>query len=147
MKSHEHSHGWCSLRIRFDERELELLKGAEQVRGAAFAHTTRPEVLRTALGLAKAGQKLGVAAPRASVSLDESEVGLLLEALRYATDEVRRAAASRPQDNQAAARPEPVMTAFPELVQKGLWRSFGLIRELDALATRLQVALHGAAHH
>ena len=26
-------HGWCSLRLRFDQRELELLAGAEQLRG------------------------------------------------------------------------------------------------------------------
>ena len=135
----EQTHGWCSLRLRFDGRELELLKGAEEVRGASLAHTTRPEGLRSALSLAKAGRKLGVASPGASVSLDESEVGLLLEALRFATDEVRQT--TRTEDHQDATRREAVMAAFPELVQKGTWRSFGLLRELEALAARLSVAL------
>jgi len=35
------------------------------------------------------------------------------------------------------------MSAFPELAQKGLWRSFGLVRELEAVAARLQEALKG----
>ena len=127
----EQTHGWCSLRLRFDGRELELLKGAEEVRGASLAHTTRPEGLRSALSLAKAGRKLGVARPGASVSLDEIEVGLLLEALRFATDEVRQT--TRTEDHQDATR--------REAVAKGTWRSFGLLRELEALAARLSVAL------
>jgi len=51
------------LRLRFEERELTLLKGAEQLRGVALAQNARPQVLRTALNLAKAGHKTGVAAP------------------------------------------------------------------------------------
>lgn len=135
----DQSYGWCSLRLRFDGRERELLRGAEQVRGAALAQSTRPGGLRSALTLAKAGRKLGLAGPGVSVSLEESEVGLLLEALRFATDEVRQTA--RVEDGQDAARRETVMAAFPELVQKGTWRSFGLIRELEALANRLSSAL------
>ena len=34
------------------------------------------------------------------------------------------------------------MAAFPELVDRGVWRSFGLTRELETLATRLQTALN-----
>jgi hypothetical protein len=49
-------HGWCSLRLRFEQRELELLRHAEQLRGAVMAHTARPAELRSALTLAKAGQ-------------------------------------------------------------------------------------------
>jgi hypothetical protein len=135
----EQGHGWCSLRLRFDARELELLRGAEHLRGRALAHTARPEVLRTALTLAKIGQKLGAAAPGASISLEESEVGLLLEALRYGKDEVQHA--SHQHEGDDAARHEAVMAAFPELSQKGLWRSFGLIREIEALVARLQTAL------
>ena len=66
----EASHGWCSLRLRFDGRELELLKDAEQLRGSAFAHTARPEVLRTALSLARAGHKIGAASDGDSISLE-----------------------------------------------------------------------------
>jgi hypothetical protein len=127
------------LRLRFDERELVLLRGAEQVRGAALAHTSRPAQLRMALNLAKAGHKLGHADAGSSVSLEEGELSLLLEAVRYAIDEVHRAA--RPSDDSEDRRREAVMAAFPELVERGAWRSFGLGRELEALATRLQTAL------
>jgi hypothetical protein len=127
-------HGWCSLRLRFDERELELLRGAEQVRGATMARTARPDELRSALTLAKAGQKVAQAAPGAIVVLDETELGLLLEAVRQAVPQVQ--AAARPEaDNQA------VMAAFPELVEKGTWRAFGLVRDLESLANRLTTAL------
>ena len=142
----EQSHGWCSLRLRFDERELELLRGGERVRGAALATRTRPEVLRTALTLAKAGRTLGSARAGSLVSLDESEVGLFVEALRFASEEVQWAA--RQQNGNAhdsRSRLDVVMAAFPELPEKGLWRSFGLVRELDALAIRLECALTGGA--
>jgi len=137
----EQGHGWCSLRLRFDARELELLRGAEHLRGVALAHTARPDVLRTALTLAKTGHKLSVAAPGSSISLEEAEVGLLLDALRFGTEEVQHAA--REQGGADATRRDGVMSAFPELAQKGLWRSFGLVRELEALAARLQEALKG----
>jgi len=140
QREHEQSHGWCSLRLRFEARELTLLKGAEQLRGVALAHTARPQVLRTALNLAKAGHKLGVAAPGSSIVLEESEVGLLLEALRFATEEVRWA--TRAQEDLDARRRDAVLTAFPELVDRGVWRSFGLSRELETVAARLQTALN-----
>jgi len=127
------------LRLRFDQRELALLRAAEQVRGAALAHTPRPDDLRTGLSLARAGHKLAAAAPGASVSLEESEVNLLLAALRYTTDAVQRA--SRAPDGLGARQREAVSAAFPELVDLGGWRSFGLSRELEALAARLQTAL------
>jgi hypothetical protein len=137
MAEDESSHGWCSLRLRFGERELELLRGSERIRGAAMAHTAGPAELRTALSLAKAGQKVAHAAPGATVVLEETELGLLLEAIRYAIPHI-----------QAAARPsgdsEAVMAAFPELVEKGSWRAFGLTRELEGLATRLASALKGS---
>jgi hypothetical protein len=133
------SHGWCSLRLRFDDRELVLLKGAEQIRGAALAAKPRPDVLRTALTLAKAGQKLAQAGPGASISLDEPEVRLLIEAVRYATDEVRWAARA-PEDDRSARR-EAVMRGFPELVERGAWRGFGLTRELETVGVRLTAAL------
>ena len=133
-------HGWCSLRLRFDQRELELLKGAEQLRGRAMARTPRPDVLRTALNLAKAGHKVGSAVPGGAISLDEGELKLLLEALRFASQEVPWVA--RPDSGQDAARRATVISAFPELEQKGMWRSFGLSRELDALAARLATALN-----
>jgi hypothetical protein len=127
------------LRLRFDQRELALLRAAEQVRGAALAHTPRPDDLRTGLSLARAGHKLASAAPGASVSLEENEVNLLLAALRYTTDEVLRA--SRATDGVGSREREAVTAAFPELVELGGWRSFGLTRELEALAIRLHTAL------
>jgi hypothetical protein len=127
------------LRIRFDAREIQLLKGAEQLRGASLAQTPRPDVLRTALSLAKASHKLANSTPGASVSLEESELGLLVDALKFASKEVQQA--SRTQDGQASARRDGVLSAFPELIEKGLWRSFGLVREIDALAQRLEAAL------
>jgi hypothetical protein len=132
--------GWCSLRLRFDERELQLLRGAERLRGTALAHTARPDVLRSALSLAKAGQKLARSVPGGSVSLDEAELGLLIEALRFAAQEVPSAAHGTRDDGQATERREAVLAAFPELVDN-TWRSFGLARELEALAARLAAAL------
>jgi hypothetical protein len=130
------SHGWCSLRLRFDDRELELLRGAERVRGDAMAHSAGPKQLRTALSLAKAGQKVAHATAGSNVVLDEAELNLLLEAVRFAIPQV-----------QAAARPSAdgadVLAAFPELVEKGSWRVFGLTRDLEALAARLDSALRG----
>ena len=137
----DQSRGWCSLRLRFEEREAELLKGAERVRGAAFARTTRPDVLRTALSLAKTGRKLGSATAGSLVSLDESEVSMLVEALRYASEEVQWAARQQDDGPAGIVRYEAVMAGFPELPEKGLWRSFGLVRELDALAQRMESAL------
>ncbi len=139
-REREQTHGWCSLRLRFEERELILLKSAEHLRGAALAQNTRPQVLRTALNLAKAGRKLGVASPGSTVVFDETEVGLMLEAVRYATDEVHWVTRARPQDTDVKRR-DAALAAFPELVERGVWRSFGLSRELEALATRLQTAL------
>jgi hypothetical protein len=142
MAAGEPSHGWCSLRLRFDQRELDLLHGAEHLRGTAFAHTVRPDVLRTALSLAKAGHKITGASPGSSVSLEETELALLLEALRFASQEVQWATRMHDSRNGTeAARYEAVTAAFPELVQQGVWRSFGLVRELDTAAGRLQSAL------
>jgi hypothetical protein len=126
--------GWCSLRLRFDERELELLRGSEHIRGAAMAHTARPDELRSALTLAKAGQKVARAAAGTIVVLDENELGLLLEALRQAVPQVQAAA-------RASADHMEVLAAFPELEAKGTWRAFGLVRDLEALANRLSAAL------
>jgi hypothetical protein len=141
MDEREPSHGWCSLRLRFDERELALLKSAEQLRGTSFAHTPRPDVLRTALSLAKAGHKIGSAVPGASVTLEEGELALLIEAARFASQEVQWA--TRMQNGGDTARQDAVLAAFPELIEKGVWRSFGLHRELEAIAARLQAALNG----
>ena len=132
-------HGWCSLRIRFDERELTLLKGAEHARGASLAHNPRSDMLRTALALSKAGQKLRHASPGASLTFEEPELQLLLEAVRFASGEIHWAIAQR--DSGAVDRKQAVLDAFPELVERGLWRSFGLTRELDELIQRLDVAL------
>jgi hypothetical protein len=131
------------LRLRFDERELSLLRGAEQVRGASLAHNPRPEVLRSALALARTGHKLAHAAPRVTVSLEEPEVRLLIEALRFAIHEVHWVGDQSHADEVAAAadRRATVLRSFPELTERGLWRTFGVCRELDALGSRLQRAV------
>jgi len=132
-------HGWCSLRLRFDERELVLLRGAEQARGAALAHHPRPDMLRSALTLSKAGQRLRQASAGTSLTFEESEVQLLLESTRFANEEVHWAAAQR--ETGADPRRDAVLAAFPELVERGPWRSYGLTRELDDLTQRLEGAL------
>lgn len=107
------------------------------MRGSALAALSRPDVLRTALNLAKAAHKL--ARPGVSISLDESEVRLLIEALRFTADEVRWAAHA--PENDHSARRDAVLRGFPELVERGVWRGFGLSREMDELTTRLTAAL------
>jgi hypothetical protein len=123
------------LRLRFDERELELLAGAERLRGAAIARAGGRDELRTALQLAKAGQKVGRSAAGATVSLDETELSVLIEALRFAAREVPQA--TRADLVGEAPRREAAFAAFPELADKGAWRSFGLARELEVVAARL----------
>jgi hypothetical protein len=128
--------------LRFEERELGLLRGAEQVRGAALAHNARPDLLRDALSLSRAGAKLGHARPGASVTLDESEVKLLLDAIRFATAEIHWVSdqAAR-QAGAANERHKAVLSGFPELVERGLWRSYAVCRDLDGVAARLHKAL------
>ena len=69
----ERGHEWCSLRLRFEERELDLLRGAEQVRGADLALHARRTALRGALSLARAGHKLRATTPGATIVLEEGE--------------------------------------------------------------------------
>src|SRR5262249_21601425 len=124
---------------RFDDRELGLLRSSEHVRGAALAQHARPDVLRTALTLSKVGQKLRHATPGTSLVLEEGEVRLLLEAVQFAIGEIQRAASQRNEADAIAHG--AVGEAFPELTERGLWRSFGLCRELEVLAQRLDAAL------
>ena len=105
----------------------------------SLALTPRPDRFATALSLAGLGTSWPWPAPGASVSLDENEVKLLLAALRHTMDEVQRAA--RAENDQHSRQREAVAAAFPELVELGGWRSFGLTRELEVLAARLQTAL------
>jgi hypothetical protein len=131
--------GWCSLRLRFDERELILLRGSEQLRGLALARAAKPADLRAALNLARTGQKLGRVGPGSPVVLDEPEVGLLLDALGFARTELQWA--MRGASAEDPARRGDVLTSFPELGEKDAWRSFGIAREMESLQTRLQTAL------
>jgi hypothetical protein len=133
------SREWCSLRIRFDERELGLLRAAEQLRGASLSHQQRPDTLRGALALARAGQKVRSARPGASIVFEETELRLLVEAMRFAAGEIQWAGSQRETDN--VARRDAVLAAFPELVERGLWRSFGLTREMDEVVRRIQGAV------
>lgn len=135
----EADRGWCSLRVRFDDRELILMRASEQVRGAALARQAKPGELRAALALAKAGQKLRYAVPGPSLAFEETELRMLLEAVRFAHDEVQWAGSQREMTGEG--RIQAVVNAFPELVERGLWRSFAVTRELDDLAQRLDVAL------
>jgi hypothetical protein len=127
------------LRLRFDARELVLLRASEQVRGAALANMPRPDVLRSALSLARAGHKLGAAVPGQSLSLDEAEVRLLVTAVQFSNDELQWA--FRSQADADPRRRSAVMEAFTELADRGAYRSYGVARELEALVVRLQTAL------
>jgi hypothetical protein len=89
--------------------------------------------------VAKAGQKLRYAAAGPSLVFEEPELRMLLEAVRFAHDEVQWAGGQR--DAAGDGRIQAILNAFPELVERGLWRSFGLTRELDELAQRLDAAL------
>ena len=129
------------MRLRFDDRELGLLRGAEQVRGASLAHNARPDLLRDALSLSRAGTKLAHARPGASVVLDESEVKLLLDAIRFATGEIHWVSDQASQGHATGERQSAVLKGFPELAERGLWRSYAVCRDLDGLSTRLQKAL------
>jgi hypothetical protein len=91
------------------------------------------------LSIARVGHKLRRASPGSTVSLDEGELTLLLEAARWAVEEVHFA--STPTAEADAARRDAALEAFPELVEKGLWRSFALTRDLQSVAERLQTAL------
>jgi hypothetical protein len=133
---------WCSLRVRFSERELVLLRGAEHVRGADLAQHARPNDLRGALALAKSGHKLRAAGPGTSLTFEEHELRLLVDALHFAATEIRWAASQR-DESTADARRAAVLGGFPELTERGLWRSFALTREITELATRLEQALAG----
>jgi hypothetical protein len=77
--------------------------------------------------------------PGASISLDETEVKLLVMAVGFAIEEVQWA--FKTQDDQDPRRRAAVLAAFTELADRGAWRSYGLARELEALAARLQTAL------
>ncbi len=135
----EADRGWCSLRLRFEDRELVLLRGSEKVRGAALARNGRPDELRGALALAKAGQRLRSAVAGPSLVFEEGELRMLVDAVRFANAEVHFASGQHPEDGNG--RVQAVLNAFPELVERGLWRSFGLTRELEELAQRLELAL------
>ena len=138
------SPGWCSLRFRFDREEIDLLRGAELVHGAHLAHRARPDALRAAMTLARAGHKLAQAIPGVSVSLADGETHALLEALRFAAGEVRWLS-EPPADAESRAaseRRQVIERAFPVLAASR-WRSFGLSRSLDSLARRLELALRG----
>jgi hypothetical protein len=129
------------LRLRFDDRELGLLRGAEQVRGASLAHHARPELLRDALSLSRVGTKLAHARPGASVVLEESEVKLLVEAVRFATSEIHWVSDQANRGQAPGERHVTVLKGFPELAERGLWRSYAVCRDLDGLAARLRTAL------
>jgi hypothetical protein len=140
----DQSHGWCSLRLRFDQRELALLRASERVRGAALAHQARPNVLREAINLAKLGSKLTRTTPGANLTLEEPDVNMLVEAVRFAIGEVQWAAGMR--DAEDSPRRQAVLDGFSELSEQGMWRSFGVIRDLEALADRLRQALTASTH-
>lgn len=143
--------GWCSLRFRFDEDELSLLRAAEHLRGAELARAGRADTLRDALTLARVSRKATEAGPSALVSLSESELQLLASAVRYAAEEVRWLGEKAERDLAATSSPlarqrlehrrEALGQAFPNFGERGSWRGFGLHRALEALATHMDEAL------
>ncbi len=143
-RARRETRGWCSLRLRFDDGELRLLRAAEQVQGAHLARQARADALRTAIALAKAGHKIGSARAGTPVALAESELKLLLEAVDFAVAEVRWASDQGEQaaDRASRERRGDLERAFPELVGSA-WRGFALGRSLDGLAGKLNQALQG----
>ena len=137
------SPAWCCLRLRFDEDELKLLRASERLWGAALARRARPDALREAMALARAGHKVGQAGPDTTATLAESDVQLLAQAVRYAAEEVRWLGEHADQlaDRKAIERQGYLGVAFPELVERGGWRGFGLRRGLESLSERLSSAL------
>lgn len=73
---------WCSLHVRFNTAELRLLREAERHYGARLADADRPEALREALSLARTGGRVRGLLPGESVSLDVSDLLLLVAATR-----------------------------------------------------------------
>jgi hypothetical protein len=122
-----------------------LLRAAEQVHGAELARLSRPDTLRTALALAKVGRKLERAAPGTSVSLEESEALLLERALRAAAAEVKWLSdrVSETPGRETEMRRETLTRACPDLAERGRWKSFGLARDIEAVADRLAAARQG----
>lgn len=129
---------WCCLRLRFDERELALLRGAESIRGAGLAQDGRPAMLRVALNLARLGRKLSGATAGAVVSLEDSEIKLALEALDYAVAELP--AVAHADESASTPSVRAALESFPEL-RGSTWRSFGLTREIETIRDRLRQAL------
>lgn len=136
-----HAGGWCSLRLRFGADELLLLRTAERLHGSELARQPRPDALREALALARAGSKLAGAEPGEAISLSEAELATLVAAARYAADEVRwlgeLGGEPGPDDRLGAERRERVLQVLPDLAGQGAWRAFGLSRSLEFVAQRL----------
>ena len=129
------------MRFRFDDAEMGLLRAAERVHGAALARAGRPDTLRAALALAKAGRKVAAAAAGEAVVLTGGETALLTEALARAATDVQwvgEQGEGAPSILAEADRRAAVLEAFPARAQHGTWRAFGLRRDLEALLARLR---------
>jgi hypothetical protein len=134
------------LRLRFDEDELALLQASERLWGSALAREARPQSLRSALALAKAARKLIGAKAGSMVSLEEPELQLVTDSVRYAAEELRWQAeeGAAAQDRGSAGRREAIAATFPDLAELGSWRGVGLKRAMDTLANRLDGSLNEA---
>lgn len=143
--------GWCSLRLRFDEDELALLRAAEHLRGGELARIGRADSLRDALALARVSRKVTGAEPGSLTTLSETELQLLVAAVRFAATEVHWLGEKAEQEVAIAAGPrerqllehrrEALASAFPNLGKRGSWRGSGLHQALEGLAARMDEAL------
>jgi len=130
---------WCSLRLRFEDPQLGLLRSAEQLYGALLARGVKRDTLRDALALAKLGKRLAAATAGEMLVLSESEVKLLVVALRASLAEIH-AVSALGAGGDASERAARLREAFPELSDR-MWRAFGVSRELEALTRQIEAAV------
>lgn len=132
---------WCSLRLRFTEQELALLRSSEQLDGFMLADRARPDTLRDALALARVGKRLAAAQPGELLSLSERDTRLLEDAIAASIAEIQWFGADG-VDSTAPERADRTRRAFPELAEQP-WRAFAVGRALRDLQQRISAALAG----
>jgi hypothetical protein len=130
---------WCSLRLRFTEEELVLLRSSEQLGGFVLADRARPDTLRDALALARVGKRLASAQPDELLSLSERDTRLLENAIAASIAEIQWFGADA-LDATALSRAARTRRAFPGLAEQP-WRAFAVGRALRALQQRIGAAL------
>ena len=132
---------WCSLRLRFTEQELALLRSSEQLDGFMLADRARPDSLRDALALARVGKRLAAAQAGELLSLSERDTRLLADAIAASIAEIQWFGTDG-MDSTPPERVDRTRRAFPELAEQP-WRAFAVGRALRDLQQRISTALAG----